>query len=375
MPTVYVTRVCNIKTIEKRNTNRAIFIALFVLVLSITLVVFWSLKTHKNEAIDNDVKRLKSSVNETKVIKAVPELTKHGSEQIEPGKTAYSTPTQHDQLVISPSLEGTNIDGALQADQNNQLILSLQIRDFFDYFLSTADEIGLDQSIAEIQRYANDYLPEPAKSQANELLEKYLHFKQVEYDLQQVPISQEYLNDKGALSLMRENFESLKLNRKTLFSPAQDQALFALEDTFSEHTLATLELMADETLSNEQISHGLQLLEEKLPPELSNSFAQTRADKQHTERITELVDSSLDNGQLHSRLIEEGLTVDKVNEIIERREQQVIFDSNYSKYQESVSALDPKNSEFENQKQALIQRYFLTPEQQTQAKLRDLNYD
>jgi len=69
---------------------------------------------------------------------------------------------EHDQLIISAALKGTSIDGALKADSQGNLVLDLQVRDFFDYFLSIADDVGPEQAIAEIQRYSQQYLPEPA---------------------------------------------------------------------------------------------------------------------------------------------------------------------------------------------------------------------
>lgn len=287
----------------------------------------------------------------------------------------FSTPKDHDQLLISSSLEGTNIDGALQANVHNELILNNDIRDFFDYFLSTADDVGIDVAIAEIQRYTNQYLPEPAKTDALKLLEGYLRFKQTEYQLQQTPITQDSLSDLGALALMRESFEILKTSRQNLFTKEQDQALFGLEDTYAEHTLATLELMADESLNQDQRNDGLAMLEAKLPPELSNSFAETRSDNKQAEMVEALVESSLDDSQVHSRLQAQGLSVDSANDVIARRQQQAEFSKNYQLYTQSLANLDQKQEGFQGQKQALIRQFFTSPEDQTQAQLRDLAQD
>jgi hypothetical protein len=85
--------------------------------------------------------------------------TKTENQIIEQSLDIISTPSEHDQLVISNALEGTSIDGALRADSNGNLILEIGVRDFFDYFLSIADDVGAQQAIAEIERYALSYLP------------------------------------------------------------------------------------------------------------------------------------------------------------------------------------------------------------------------
>ena len=172
-----------------------------------------------------------------------------------------STPTEYDQLVISAVLEGTNIDGALRADANGALILELGVRDFFDYFLSIADDVGAEQAIDEVQRYAQSYLQQTASQQAVKLLGSYLGYKQGEFQIQQTLITQETLKDSDALFLLRTSFDQLKQKRKALFSPAQNQTLFGLEDSYANHTLSTLELMADQNTSDQQKQDSLKYLE------------------------------------------------------------------------------------------------------------------
>ena len=172
-----------------------------------------------------------------------------------------STPTEYDQLVISAVLEGTNIDGALRADANGALILELGVRDFFDYFLSIADDVGAEQAIDEVQRYAQSYLQQTASQQAVKLLGNYLGYKQGEFQIQQTLITQETLKDSDALFLLRTSFDQLKQKRKALFSPAQNQTLFGLEDSYANHTLSTLELMADQNTSDQQKQDSLKYLE------------------------------------------------------------------------------------------------------------------
>lgn len=352
------------------NSNRVTVIALFVLIIILAAAASLMWQTRETRPVN----RIQIEVNQP--IRSAPIIKNLKPSNISTiNKVSASTPKEHDQLLVSPSLEGTNLDGALQADQNKQLILNIGVRDFFDYFLSTADEIGPEIAIGEIQRYANQYLPEPANIQALDLLEKYLRFKQTEYQIQQMPIAQDRLSDQGAIALMRESFESLRLSRQQLFSPEQDQALFALEDTYAEHTLSTLELMADESLSNTQRRDGLRDLEAELPPELSNSFTETKEANENAELVKGLLKSPLDNAQIHNNLLEQGFSNEKANDIIERRQQQTDFDQEYQQYLSAVKSLDSNQTDFEAQKQGMLKRFFSRPEEQTQAKLRDLRSD
>lgn len=286
-----------------------------------------------------------------------------------------STPREHDQLAVSPSLEGTSIDGSLKAGIDGSLVLDIEVRDFFDYFLSIADDVGPEQAIGEIQRYAQRYLPEPASSQAIELLGNYLRYKQTEFTLQQTPINQASLGDNDALQLLRESFGQLKSKRQSLFSTEQDNALFGLEDSYANYTLSSLELMANETTSDKQKRQQLEALESKLPPALSASFRQTEANRQRQLDVDVALNSANGDTQVYEQLNQQGLDQQQSDAIIQRRQQQRQFDSTYQRYQKEKQRLDRSSAGYNSTITALQNRYFTSPEEQTQAKLRDLNRD
>ncbi len=290
-----------------------------------------------------------------------------------------STPREHDQLVISSILEGTSIDGALKADSHGHLILDIEVRDFFDYFLSIADDTGPEQAIGEIQRYAQSYLPEPARSQALSLLGNYLRYKQTEFQIQQVPITPASLNDSDALQLLRASFDQLKYKRQSLFSIEQDQALFGLEDSYAKHTLMSLELMADDSTSDEEKRAKLSALESQLPSDVSASVGQTNAGRQRQTTIETAVNSEQDDAQVYESLSEQGLEQQQIDSIISRRQQQREFNSVYSRYQQAKRDLRERVADdpqlYQTQLNELQQRLFINPHDRTQAALRDLNTD
>ncbi len=286
-----------------------------------------------------------------------------------------STPSEHDQLILSETLEGTSIDGSLKADGAGNLILDIEVRDFFDYFLSTADDIGPAQAIAEIQRYAQQYLPEPANTQALALLANYLRYKQTEFQLQQAPITHQVLADTDALAVLKTNFDQLKLKRKSLFSAEQDTALFALEDSYARYTLSSLEIMADETTSDDQKRSKLNLLESELPRELSASFSQTKYHREQQRNIEATINSSADDAQVYEQLDKQGLDKQQIDAIVRRRQEQRDFNLTYQRYRAAKQNLDKRAEHYDKLLSDLRNHYFLNPESMTQAKLRDLSHD
>jgi len=283
-----------------------------------------------------------------------------------------STPVTHDQLVISPSLEGTDIDGSLKADSSGGLVLDIAVRDFFDYFLSVADELGSENAIAEIERHAHSYLPEPANAQAIELLSNYLRYKRAEFKLQQTPITQTSLSDASALGLIEQSFSALKATRRALFTEQQDRALFGLEDQYANHTLATLRLMADETTSQEQKREQLSVLEKQLPNELAVNAQITQDQKQQQLSIERALRVTNDDSQAHESLVAQGLSEQKASELLAMRHEHQQFERSYQDYSLAKSGLDSNAKDYQRQVSALQKRFFPSPEQQTKAKLNDL---
>ena len=296
------------------------------------------------------------------------------SETIEPLLILQSTQTPQypDQANLAQTLEGTEIDGALKTDATGQLILDQEVRDFFDYFLSTADEIGPEASIAEIRRYVSQYLPEPGRTQAQELFTSYLKYKRFELNIEQTPISQDQLSDVDTLSILKSSFDRMKAERRNLFTSEQHQALFGLEENYQDYTLASLEILADQHTNDAQKRASIEELQAQLPLELQHSQQVGNEQKESSARLSQLAQTHPDDSDYHNALIAEGISEDKSAEMVAYRQSQRQFDKDYQAYHKAASKLDPESASYAADKEALINSWFATPELRTQAKLSDL---
>ena len=283
-----------------------------------------------------------------------------------------TTPESHDQIEFAQSLEGTDIDGALKVDKNGLLILDQDVRDFFDYFLSAADELGPEAAISEIQRYIDTYLPEAAAIQAHKLFSGYLSYKQYEFQLRQQPLEGAQLSS-DSLQLVRENFEALKNKRRELFSLEADEALFGLEQTYQEFTLQSLELFADEAITDEQRMFQLAELETSLPPELQASRAQDASHRVEQKQFDQLSAQHSDDAAFHQALTDQGISQIKADELVTYRQGQQRFDQTYQRYRTAVNALNKNDAQYQQSLNQLQASFFIDPEQVTQARLRDLS--
>ncbi|MDH0141372.1 lipase secretion chaperone [Aquipseudomonas alcaligenes] len=175
------------------------------------------------------------------------------------------TPAATESAALSslpPSFAGTAVDGQFRLDDAGNLLISMDIRRIFDYFLSAYGEERIQTSIARLQAYIRSQLDEPAESQALALLEQYLDYKrqliQLEKDLPQM----------ASLEAMRQREQAVQNLRASIFSPEAHQAFFAQEEAYNQFTLQRLAIRHDPALNEQQKAEAMDRLRATLPEDM-----------------------------------------------------------------------------------------------------------
>ena len=167
-----------------------------------------------------------------------------------------------DALPAAPSLRGTDVDGRLQANPDGSLLVSDQLRHLFDYYLSTAGEQPRAEIILQLQQLITDSLSDPARSQALDLLQRYLDYQQQLVELEQrFPVAA----DLDALWARQDAVQRL---RAELFSAEEHQAFFAGEELYNRFTLERLAIVRNPDLSDADKAYEVEALRERLPEDL-----------------------------------------------------------------------------------------------------------
>lgn len=176
-----------------------------------------------------------------------------------------ATPAAAESAALSslpPSFAGTAVDGQFRLDDAGNLLISMDIRRIFDYFLSAYGEERIQTSIARLQAYIRSQLDEPAESQALALLEQYLDYKrhliQLEKDLPQM----------ASLEAMRQREQAVQNLRASIFSPEAHQAFFAQEEAYNQFTLQRLAIRHDQSLNEQQKAEAMDRLRATLPEDM-----------------------------------------------------------------------------------------------------------
>lgn len=170
---------------------------------------------------------------------------------------------------FAPSLSGTEVDGKLLVDANGNLQMSIDVKDFFDYFFSAVGERSPEEVIAEIERQVFLRLPPEAARQALQLMHDYIAYQEQMSTLMQAPLVPPEQQDFAYYAdTMAQTFEQLRMLRRQHFSPATVDAFFGLDEAYGEYAVKTLLIQADDSLSDDQKVEQIAALESLLPEQM-----------------------------------------------------------------------------------------------------------
>ncbi|MBB2497113.1 lipase secretion chaperone [Aquipseudomonas ullengensis] len=166
---------------------------------------------------------------------------------------------------LPASFRGTEIDGRLMVDESGNLVISREIRNLFDYFLSAIGEEPFQLSIKRLHDYITAQLEEPAESQAQTLLQQYLSYKRelimLERDMPKL----------GSLEAVRQREAAVTALRESIFSPDAHQAFFAQEESYNQFNLQRLVISQDASLDAAGKGAAIDRLRASMPEELQAS--------------------------------------------------------------------------------------------------------
>ncbi|MDH0181851.1 lipase secretion chaperone [Stutzerimonas stutzeri] len=163
---------------------------------------------------------------------------------------------------LPASFKGTEVDGQFQLDAAGNLIISPELRQLFDYFLSAIGEEPLKQSIERLRRHIAAQLPEPAQAQALAVLNQYLNYKRQLLDLEAT------YSRTTDISALRQRLSAVQALRARVLEPAVHQAFFAPDEAYDRFSLERLAIQADSALDSDAKGRAIDQLRAGLPGDL-----------------------------------------------------------------------------------------------------------
>ncbi len=290
---------------------------------------------------------------------------------------SHQTPKKQTGAAIAPSLAGTDIDGSLKASADGQLMVSLEVRDFFDYFLSAVGEVSPETAIGQIQHMAQQHLPEPAASQAMVLLDQYLAYKQASLQVLQTELDPSLQHDEAyQLQALGDALAQLKQLRQETFSREAHLAFFGQEEAYSEYTLATLAIQQRTDLTEQGKQALVEWHRNQLPEALKATEQRLQADThQHQMRVAAMASASSPE-MAGQRLSDLGLDQESADGVVNYLQQRQAFDQRFEVFREAM-AKEPRSgltgTEQQEHRERLLNQHFPDQQEQTWAKLKLLD--
>ncbi|HHR0433306.1 lipase secretion chaperone, partial [Pseudomonas aeruginosa] len=144
-------------------------------------------------------------------------------------------------------------------------LITRDIRNLFDYFLSAVGEEPLQQSLDRLRAYIAAELQEPARGQALALMQQYIDYKK------ELVLLERDLPRLADLDALRQREAAVKALRARIFSNEAHVAFFADEETYNQFTLERLAIRQDGKLSAEEKAAAIDRLRASLPEDQQES--------------------------------------------------------------------------------------------------------
>jgi lipase chaperone LimK len=279
---------------------------------------------------------------------------------LSPSAAAVTAPS------VLPGLQGTEVDGELRTDSAGNLQLSLGLRDYFDYFLSAADQAGLDAAVEAMLADARARLQEPALGQFIGVLGDYLDYKRASLALLERPLSaQQQAQPQEQLLVLQQAFEQLAELRRGHFSSAAVQALFGAEEVYARYTLDNLALLARTDLSEQDKAQAQQRLREQLPAAMRTSEERQSQAQALQAQSDKLWQEGASEEQVRQFLT---LTYDPVTveRLLNEQRNERAWQQRYAQYQQELASLQGNGlspADRQQEQQRLRQRLFSAADQ------------
>lgn len=261
---------------------------------------------------------------------------------------------------LPTSLEGTRVPGGWrQLDADGHLLPTPALRGLFEYYLSALGEETLPELIARI-RQALTELPEPARSEARQLLGDYLDYKLAVGELE--------ADSSGAdgLAAMERQLQTIRDLRREYLGQVAAEAFFAREEAIDRFQTRRREIMARDDLDDAQRKAELAAAEAELPEPLREARAESRKFMTYQARLDALENDPDATEADISRLRESTFgpeVAERLSQVEEARED---WKRRWGAYRDDLARLDTAGlaaPEYDSAVQRLRDQYFSDQEQ------------
>ncbi len=158
------------------------------------------------------------------------------------------------------SLRGTVPDGVIQLDTDGNLVITLGIRDRFDYYFATLGEVSLVQLVDRIESELTAGYDPKVATQLKALLHQYIDYREaLMVDALEALPPPEYQMD---ITAYQQRWQKLYDLRRLHFPSDVAEAFWGGQERYDQYALERIRLLNDQNLSDEERYAALSVLAE-----------------------------------------------------------------------------------------------------------------
>jgi lipase chaperone LimK len=274
------------------------------------------------------------------------------------GIPAPASPTTPYRDIAAPadlpaSLEGTEADGAVEADAAGHLVVSIELRRLFDHFLAASGEESVATMRARIIAVLRRRLPATAAAEAIAILDRYLAYRDAARTL--TPPSSD----------LAAGLDQVHELRARWFSPLVATAFFADEEAATYAALARRDALADTSLSAAERERRLAEIDARTPTAVLEARAAAMAPVDEMKREAQMRATGASDSQIAAARTA-ALGSDAAARLADLDHAHAAWDARLAQFRAERAAVlaDPRLGEAERQRRVdeLLARSFTAPE-------------
>lgn len=250
----------------------------------------------------------------------------------------------------SKSLQGTEVDGAIQWDQQGNLVLDRALRRVFDYFLVLLGEEDLSRIRYRVQQFAAQGAEPWQLEQVMEVFDQYLLYKQALDEIQE---------QDGTYESMLETVRSKYQVAQAELGPEITQAFFAQEMAFDDMALSYIDALRRGQAPSQQ-RQTVETLMSGQPAMLSDQVLASSLPSQVALEVVQLREQGASEAEVW-QLREQSLgaeAAERLAQLDQQREQWQQRYQDYQKQRQSLHQLYPSGLDAEDAIAQLQRRLF-----------------
>jgi len=237
--------------------------------------------------------------------------------------------------VLPASLRDVPSPDTLDVDAAGNLVINAKIRKMFDHYLSTIGEEELGTITDQVKLLLERQLEEPALSQAKNIYDNYITFKEaMDGILQQSAQFQSGILDAQTITALKQQ---IRLERSNYFSQEVITAFFAREDQYDDYMLAKSRITNDEALTGDEKIAEIFRLNQQSPAWLNQQNSQANRIEAYQAKERALTQSGAQAWEIQD-LRRRELGDEAAAKLELRDKRRADWDQRLSAYREAVEA-------------------------------------